>query len=718
MSDTPDQPQKYARGCGFVFLAIMLAVSAAWGAALGGFVYILEDAQTAITALEEFRPKIGSRVYDANGELIGEFTRESRQLVRLSEIPLHLQKAFMATEDHVFYNHKGVRPDAIVNAAIYISQTGRIRGGSTITQQVVRNIDVTGVSKEVSLNRKLKEAIIALQLERQYTKDEILELYLNILFLGISAHGVEAASQQYFAKSCRDVTLSEGAMLAGLARSPNAQEPFRNFGNALARRDIVLDQMLDEGFITSDERDAAKAEDLSESVVTPEERARLIEDGRGILPPNQGRAPYFFEEVRKFLLDDVPEITEDDLYGDGLEIYTTLDMKQQRAAERALLKRLETFDESKRETLVKQGKEADFTPVTGAFVCLDNRPPYQGYVRAMVGGRDFKQNQYNTVTQAYRQPGSSVKPFVWAAAIDSEKWTAADIVVDEPFTFVDAAGTPWSPKNFDSTFSGPVTLRNALEKSINIVSVKLVRDLGFPFVKSYIERSGISKPIDPSAKLTIALGVHSATPMEQAVAFSIFPNGGDMYKPTIVTEIKDRDGFVRYKADRAAVYTKGVIRPESAYVMTHLLEGAATYGTGARTAPLERPRAGKTGTTNDAVDVWFCGFTPQFTGVVWIGYRENNRSLGRGTNYTGGRLAAPIWTEFMIEAHKGLPIMDFEAPENVEFIAINKASGTRGGNFQEAFIKGTAPREYVPPVVAPDPTGIETELQMELLDAL
>jgi len=354
-------------------------------------------------------------------------------------------------------------------------------------------------------------------------------------------------------------------------------------------------------------------------------------------------------------------------------------------------------------------------PVSGGLVTLDNRPGEEGYVRAMVGGRDFRENQYNTVTQAYRQPGSSVKPFVWAAAIDNG-YTPADIVIDEPFQYVTPLGQIWRPKNFDGEFHGPITLRRALERSVNIVSIKLVQQLGMPLVRSYIQRSGISKPIDTTAKLTIALGVHQATPMEQAVAYSIFRHNGDMWKPTIVTEVRDRDGFVRYKSNHDEKLVPDVLPDNVAYIMNYLLQGVATYGTGARTAPLERPRGGKTGTTNDSRDAWFCGFTNQFTGVVWLGYRDN-RPLGSGINYTGGRLASPVWTEFMIEAHKGLPIKDFEAPEGVEFYNIDRETGLRGGKFREAFLEGTKPPENWPMFLDTE-SGFQDELEQMLLEEL
>ena len=291
------------RGCAVIFFLLMIVIASGWGAGLGAFVWILNDAGTTIEALEDFRPKIGSKVYSADGELLGEFSIEQRKLVRLNEMPLHLIKAFVATEDDLFYEHKGVRPDAILNAAIYILQTGRTRGGSTITQRVVRNVDDLQIGLERTLDRKIREAIVALQVEREFTKDEILELYLNQVFLGISANGVEAAAQQYYAKSCRDVTLGEAAVLAGLLRSPNKNEPIHNPQNALARRDIVLGQMLENKFITQQEYEAAIAEDMDASVVTPEERASLLQQGKGAWAPNRFDAPYFVEEVRQQILD-------------------------------------------------------------------------------------------------------------------------------------------------------------------------------------------------------------------------------------------------------------------------------------------------------------------------------------------------------------------------------------------------------------------------------
>ncbi len=695
MPETPQHPYKKrpeGRGCAGIFFCLMLVAGSLWGAALGVFVWVLEDAKTAIAALEDFRPKVGSKIYSWDGELLGEFSIEQRQLVPLSEMPLHLQKAFVATEDDKFYEHRGVRPDAIINAALYILRTGNTRGGSTITQQVVRNVEPLSIGLERTMQRKIREAIVAFQVEREFTKDEILELYLNQIFLGISAHGVESAAQQYYAKSCRELTLGESAALAGLTRSPNRNEPIHHLDNALTRRDIVLGQMLDNMFISKAMYTSALEEDLEESVITPAERADLRAQGRGVWAPNRFKAPYFVEEVRRFLL---AQYKTEEVFEDGLEIHTTLDMRLQRVAEDVLLKALDAFDEKKLASLQKQGREDEFVPVSGALVCIDNQAPSQGFIRAMVGGRDFSKEKYNTATQAKRQPGSSVKPFVWTAAIASGL-TPSTVVIDEPFERLDGAGNVWRPKNFDGKFHGPMTIRHALEKSVNIVSVKLVEQLHMPIVRSYLQGCGITTPIDDVVGLTIALGTPEVTVLDHTVAYSTFANGGVRHDPVFIDEIKNRDGIIRYDHTQYRTNER-VIDANVAYVATHMLQGvcrpdfkAKYYPTGWRTHVLERPRGGKTGTTNSSRNVWFCGFTADYTCVVWIGYRDN-RPLGRGKDYTGGRLACPVWVDFMLAAHEGLPPNDFDVPPGVTFFDIDRFKGTLGGTYREAFLAGTAP---------------------------
>ena len=711
---TEEKTPRRRRGCGGLFFCFMVVAAVLWGGALGAFTWILSDAKATINALEDFRPKVGSRVYSADGELLGEFAGdEHRQLVSLNEIPLHVQKAFLATEDHTFYEHKGVRPDAIVNALIYTLQTGRTRGGSTISQQVVRNIEPLAVGQERTVKRKIREAIIAFQVEKDFTKDEILELYLNQSFLGVSAHGVQAAARQYFAKDVWDLTLAEGAMLAGLMRAPNVLQPFRNPEGARERRDIVLSQMLEKGFITQQEHDAAAAESLDESVVTPDERAELAAEGRQVWAPNKFQAPYFVEEIRKYIQE---QRERQEIFEGGLEIHTTIDIRLQRAAEKTLTKALDEFDQKRLAALKRRGAENEFVPVTGALVCLDNRPGYRGFIRAMVGGRDFETEKYNCATQARRQPGSSVKPFVWSVAI-ANGMTPSSIEVDEPYVRVDRWGNRWAPKNFSATFEGPVSLRVALEKSINVISVKLTERFGPSLVRSCLERAGIRTPFDTGAGLTIALGSPVVTVLDHCTAFSTFANLGKRYDPVMITEIKNRDGItLRDSRNYGEAPPVDVMRPSVAYVLTHMMEGVARWGTGARAyGNLKRPCAGKTGTSNDARDVWYCGFTPYYTCLVWIGYKDN-RPLGEGRDYTGGRLACPVWAEFMKTAEEGLPVKEFEVPEGVVFYDVDRHTGYRGGNFQEAFIEGTAPPYYAPP--PPPPAEPNEEFNIQLLETL
>jgi len=676
------------RGCAWLFFSFMLIIGALWGSALGVFVWILDDAQNVISSLETFRPKTGTKVYADSGELLYTFTIEDRQLVPLSQIPLHVQKAFIATEDALFYSHKGVRPDAIINAVLYGLRTGRFRGGSTITQQVVRNVETLGVGQERSVKRKIREAIVALQVEREFTKDEILELYLNQVFLGINAYGVESASRQYFGKSVQDLTLSEGATLAGLTRAPNINEPINHFKNAIERRNIVLGQMLEEGFITEKEYQEALAEDLSSRVITPEKREQLKKEGIDIYEPYRMKAPYFVEEIRKILLS---KYSVSEVFEGGLSVYTTLDYPLQKVAETTLEEHLTKFDKPRLET-------KDFLPVSGALVCIDNRPGYEGFVRALVGGRNWEEEKYNTATQAKRQPGSSVKPFIWMSAIASGM-TPSTLINDSPFVRVMPNGRVWAPKNFDGSFRGPIPLRQAIEKSVNIVSIRLVDMLGLPFVRTFFERCEMNTVVSNSVGLTLGLGTVEVTTLSHTIAYSVFAHNGMKFYPVFIKEIRDAEGLLLYDY-HLYQQREQVVDPKVAYVTMHMLKGVCTpdsslgyYPTGHRASALKRPVGGKTGTTNDSRDAWFCGFTADFTTVVWVGYKDN-RSLGRGVNYTGGRLACPIWVDFMMFAEKDLPVRDFTVPSGVQFYKINRITGTLGGSYTEAYIEGTAPPTY------------------------
>ncbi len=708
--DSAETPRP--RGCGGLFFLFTIGIAAFWGAGLGVFLYVLQDAEKSIASLDNFRPKTGSKLYSADGVEMGQFAIETRQIISLNEMPLHLQKAFVATEDHTFYEHRGVRPLAYGSVFLDFLRTNHLRGASTITQQIVRNIEGTGVTTEATAERKLREMLVALQLERKFTKDEILELYLNQIFLGVSAHGVEAAAQQYFSKHASEVTLAESAMLAGLTRSPNNNQPFRHPDNARRRRDIVLAQMLEHGFIERAEYHAALKESLDDSVITPEERAAVPSAGSIATRPNRFLAPYFAEDVRKFIQNPPTphEVNAEsgELFEGGLEIFTTVDLRMQRAAEEVLLKALQEFDAEVLERLKRQGKENEFVPVNGALICLDNRPGSEGFVRAMVGGRDFDAKKFNIATQALRQPGSSVKPFVWLAALDSGM-TPSDIIIDAPFSMVDGVGNVWSPVNFDGEFHGPMPIRKALELSVNIVSIKLVQRLGMPLVRSYLRSAGFKRPISDVVGLTLALGTPVTTVIDQATCYQTLALGGVRVSPVMVKEIRDADGIVRYDYQQFQSKER-VFNENVTYQLTHLLQGVcepvrngAYSPSGRRTADLARPRAGKTGTTNDARTVWFCGYTPQFTAIVMIGY-DDNRSLGRGVTATGGAMASPIWTEFMIRAHEGLPIRDFKVPSGIEFYNIERGTGVAGGDYREAYLTGTRPPTALPifgPMEAP-----------------
>jgi penicillin-binding protein 1A len=700
----PTPMRRRVRGCGGIFFCIMIVLSALWGGALGAFMWMLDDAKASIESVDDFRPKVGSKFYSSDGELLGEYTVEARQLVRLTDIPLKLQKAFLAIEDETFYEHRGVRPLAVLSAVRDYFRTGSLRGASTITMQIVRNIEeVTGVSTERSFRRKVKEAFVALQLDREFTKDEILELYLNQIFLGGSANGVEAAALQYFGEPCRDLTLAECATLAGLTHSPNHKRPDRYPEASQERRNTVLGRMLKYGFITQAEHDEALATAVQDTVICYEDRLKLMAAGKGLWRPNRFKAPYFVEEAKQFIRSE-GFVDSKELVEGGLEVHTTVDMRLQRAAEAALLPWLDEFDEKALARLTKRGQEDFFVPVSGALVCLDNRPGYEGCVRALVGGRDFDKAKFNNATQARRQPGSSVKPFVWAAAIHNG-FTPSHVEVDEPITLYTDIGTPWQPKNFSGKFAGPMTLRHALEKSVNIVSIKLVLRLGMPVVRTYLQRAGIQTEIDDSHKWTIALGSPDVTVIDLCTAYSTFAKLGVRARPTLVEEIRDRDDFRRYKSQ---IELKRVIPANVAYVAVHLLQGVCEpdfkkkyYPTGWKTHELGRPRGGKTGTSNESRNVWFCGFTADYTCVVWLGYRDN-RPLGKGPDgrylashkeYTGGRLACPVWTKFMIDAHKGMPASDFEVPEGVDFYDVDRQTGLLGGDCHEAFVAGTRPPE-------------------------
>jgi membrane carboxypeptidase/penicillin-binding protein len=455
--------------------------------------------------------------------------------------------------------------------------------------------------------------------------------------------------------------------------------PDRHPEKAWKRRAIVLGQMARHGVITVEERDAALAESM-EDAASAWEHARAEAREATRWRPNRFLAPYFVRHAQ-----GVIERNEwshgQELREEGLEVVLTVDMRLQTSAEDVLREALDAFDERKRKALVRTGDEDAFVPVSGALVCLDNRPSYEGFVRALVGDRDFLTQQYCKATQATRQPGSTVKAYIWAAALDNG-FTPSDTELDTPFVRIG-----WEPKNYGGRFTnGPVTLRNGLERSVNMVAIRVLEDLGVPLVQSYMQRLGLTTDMDSG--LALALGTCQVRVIDQCAAYAAFANGGLYTPPTFVREIRNRDRFTRYNA---APKQERVLPENVAYVLTNVLRGVCEHGTAAKgTRTLERPRAGKTGTTNDYRDAWFCGYTPDYTCVVWVGYADN-RPLGRGGAFAGGSLTAPIWTAFMRKAHEGRPVKDFLVPTGVDFYDVDKASGLPGGTFREAFVKGTRP---------------------------
>ena len=716
--------------------------------ASAGAGYILYSEITAnlpdVESLTQYRPPMVTQVLADDGTVMGEFYLEKRYLVPFERIPAMVRNAFLAAEDDGFYRHGGIDFVSVGRAFLSNLAAGqKVQGGSTITQQVVKQILL---SPQKSYERKIKEMILALRLERQLTKDQILWLYLNNLYLGSGVYGVGAAAREYFGKNVEQLTLAEAALLAGLPQAPSRYSPVKNWALAKGRQRYVLERMAEVGFITAAEAGAALREPLS-------------------LAPHRSNfvaAPYYVEQVRRLLEE---RYGQTGLYALGLRVHTPASLRLQAMAETALrdgledltkrqgygdtirrldAKELEAFTREQTEALKGRGLEAerlydavvtavssgkrsvtvhlqvgpfhgqlappgdnncrrraghrvgdvirvrlteassdgttqfdctDSPPVQGALVAME---PSTGDVKALVGGFDFEDSQFNRAVQSLRQPGSAFKPFIYAAALDRD-FTPASVIVDEPISFR-ANGRVWTPQNYDNRYHGPTTLRDALTFSRNVVTVKLAMKVGLSYLVSYIPKLGIHTPL--SKNLSLALGASEVTPLELTAAYGTFANLGRRAEPRFITRITDNQGNV---IDEHLPDTEQVIAPETAYQMTSMLESVVQRGTGRRAADLGRPAAGKTGTTNDVNDAWFIGYTPQLLAGVWVGFDEK-RSLGRGE--TGGHVATPIWTEFMEAALEGQPVLDFPVPDGI------RCSLVRSGRL-ECFRRGTEPAAAV-----------------------
>ncbi len=666
--------------------------------------YLLIDLPS-IDTLENYTPPLITKILDRNGDTVSELYTERRVIIPLSQIPIHLQNAFLATEDEAFYTHWGINIKGIARAFIKNLRYGKvIEGGSTITQQLSKVIFFTQAK---TLTRKFRELLLALQLERNYTKPEIFQMYLNQIYFGHGAYGVEAAAKTYFGKTVKDLTLPECAILAGLPRSPRNYSPFLNPEPAKRRRAWVLSRLRREGYITAKDESQANQAPVS-SQRTPNE-----------LPVGA----YFVDHIRQVL---EPTYGENGLYRAGLTIYTTLDLKMQRAAEQAMEKALAQFDADKIKEVEKEiaalkkarkpiPAELSTTTVKvqGALVAID---PRTGGIRALVGGRDYKASQFNRATQAQRQPGSAFKAFVWAAAVDGP-FTEASIVDDDRAAFfndgrdwklldsatdqyaIAAATAPfpadqaWVPQNWDYKYFGPVTLRTGLAMSRNLVSIRLADHLGASTVVAIAHKCGVNSKLQ--SVLSLALGTEQVNLLELTGSYATFPNGGIHPDPYPITRIEDKNGATledhRPKSDVR-------LSAQTAYVMVDLLRAVVLQGTGGRAQALGRPVAGKTGTNQDLRDLWFVGFTPDLVAGAWMGY-DNFAPLGK--HFTASSKVLPWWTEFMKEAHKGMPVKNFAVPEGIVFTKIDKQTGflalpTCPKVVLAAFKKGTDPKDLCP----------------------
>ena len=593
---------------------------------------------------QRFIDAINSKVFDINGNIITEFYQENRTPVSLSVIPVNLINAVIAIEDSEFYTHKGISLRGILraqwenfkNIVLQLKKEAKPQGGSTVTQQLGIN---TFLTREISLNRKLKDILIALQIERNFTKDEILEMYLNEIYFGHGAYGVQSAAQMYFNKNVQDLNLAECALIAGLPRGPSYYSPILNQETSLKRRNIILDRMHKLGYITKKDMEEAQQSPLILNYTNKRDKFT---------------APYFSTFILYQLLE---EFGAHMVYKGGLKIYTTLDLEMQDFAEKAL-------QESGRE---------------GAIIAIE---PQSGYIKAMVGGKDFEESKFNRATQAYRQPGSAFKPFIYLTALDNG-FTPSNIIEDSPVTFENG----WSPENYEKEFRGPVTLEEAFELSINIIGVKLLEQVGVNKVINYAHKAGIKSELRPD--LSLALGTSEITPLEITSAYATIANLGVRVNPISIIRIEDNTG----KSIKENIpQKKKLFKEETCYVLINMMEGVIKRGTGWN-AQIGRPVAGKTGTTNNFVDAWFIGFTPDLVTAVYIG---NDDRTPLGNKMTGGVIAAPVWANFMKNALKDVEKKDFLQPDKIIKTSVCKKSGLLPTDscpetFTVTFIKGTEP---------------------------
>jgi penicillin-binding protein 1A len=660
---------------------------------------ILSDIPS-VDKLDEYTPCLTTYVYDINNQVIAEFSVEKRAILPLSRIPVDMQNAVIAMEDKDFFQHWGVSPKGTARALLRdLAHGRRAQGGSTITQQLSRGIFL---KPEKTFSRKLKEIFLALQIESDFSKSEILQLYLNQIYFGAGVYGVQSAAKLYFGKEVPELTLAECALLAGIIPSPERFSPFTNPDKARLRRYLVLNRMLAEGYIKQKEMDEANKAPF------PTEKSASL----------SAHAPYFVEYVRQQL---EPKYGVTQLWKGGLKIYTTLDLSMQIPAEEVMEKYMVRYDSDSLKSLTAADaggaavSSGALQGLQGSFLILDVKT---GGIKAMIGGRNFRDSKFNRATQAARQAGSTFKPFVWLAAL-LNGYTPASIVDDAPMAYyydgkdwrllegatdqysIDTAIQPfvgnkdfkiWVPNDFDNKFLGNITLRRALEQSRNLASIYLVTRIGPTQVVDVAHKAGVKRNLE--AVPSIGLGTSLVSLIEMVSAFSTFGNSGIHVEPFGVLKVVDNQGKIlqEYVPEEQESFT-----PQVAYILTNMMKGVVQRGTATHASRLKRPIAGKTGTSQDSKDMWFIGMTPDLVAGAWMGY-DDMSSLSM-KDWTGGGTVVPWWTEIMEAVLKDQPIRDFSVPDSIVFVTIDPETGklalpTCKKKLLEAFIKGTEPAVF------------------------
>jgi penicillin-binding protein 1A len=669
-----------------LLLILTFGVASGLGVLYGAWALVCRGGKCPpVESLNDYTPRQTSKIYAADGRFIAELGNERRTLVKLDEIPLTVQQAFVITEDKRFYSHAGIDWYRIFGAlAKDIVARHFDEGFSTITMQLARNVFPESITREKTLVRKIREGKVARQIEARFDKKKILELYLNQISLGNGAYGVETASQRYFGKSVRDLNIAEAATLAALPKAPERYNPRKHPDRAIQRRNTVIELMRKNGAISDVEARGAEA--------FPLQLASKTEAG--------DTAPYFVEWIREQLDQQFGR----QLYEQGLKVYTTLDLDMQLAAERSLelqLKRIESgrfgkFTSESYEHYIARslaGNEpGENSPyLQGAFVAMD---PRNGAIKAMVGGRDFYDSKFNRATQALRQPGSSFKPIVYASAVQNGR-PPSYIVNDSPIVVEQGTGTPWQPKNYDGQFLGPMPMRQGLFQSRNIIAIRVGMELGEQTVINEARNFGITTPIPPYP--SIFIGAADVIPMEMISAYSVFANQGIRPAPNAILRVENARQEVLWQQTPTRTQ---VLSPEEAWIMVDMMKDVIRRGTAASiwASGFHVPAGGKTGTTNDGTNVWFIGYTPDLLAGVWIGFDKPRKIMN---DAQGGRLAAPAWTQFMTEVYRRKPTPpDWPRPQSIITREIDFTTGLlqtpycpRNVVGTEFFIPGTEPTQ-------------------------